>query len=95
VREDGGVMRLVSRPAFLVRSARPTTPLGRALLPLTWVLLGAVLVVYVVGMLALAFAAVLVMTLRLLLTPPLTALGRAPGVRLLLARSGTGAPADA
>ena len=87
--------RPVRRPAFLSWGARPTTRLGRALLPLTWVLLGAALVVYVVGMLALAFAAVLVMTLRLLLTPPLTALGRAPGVRLLVARSRLGAPADA
>lgn len=88
-------MRLVPRPSFLARGARPRTPLGRALLPLTWIVLGAALVVYVVGMLALAFAAVLVMTLRLLLTPPLSALGRAPGVRGLVARTRLGAPADA
>ena len=49
-------------------------------------LLGVALVAYVVAMLALAFAAVLVMTLRLLLTPPLTALARAPGVRAVVAR---------
>lgn len=52
---------------------------GVALLLPTWVLLGVVLVGYVVAMLALAFVAVLVATLRLLLTPPLTALARALG----------------
>ena len=59
---------------------------GGPLLPLTYVLLGVALVAYVVGMLALAFLAVLVMTLRFLLTPPLTLLGRAPGVRVLVQR---------
>ena len=49
-------------------------PLGVPLLLATYVLLGLGLVVYVVGMLALAFAAVLVHTVRLLLGPPLAAL---------------------
>ncbi len=63
---------------------RHAGPLGLVLVLPTWVLLGAALLVYVVAMLALAFLAVLVATLRLLLTPPLSALGRAarrsPGV---------------
>lgn len=53
--------------------------LGSVLLLPTWIALGALLVAYVVAMLALAFLAVLVATLRLLLTPPLSALGRAFG----------------
>lgn len=57
-------------------ATRRPGPAGTALLVPTWVALGVALVVYVVGMLALAFAAVLVATLRLLLTPPLAALAR-------------------
>ncbi|HEU0101653.1 MAG TPA: hypothetical protein VFR07_04975 [Mycobacteriales bacterium] len=52
-------------------------PLGLPLLLATYVLLGVALVVYVVAMLALAFAAVLVHTVRLLLGPPLAVLRRA------------------
>jgi len=49
-------------------------PRSALLLAPVWVVLGAALVVYVVAMLALAFLAVLVATLRLLLTPPLARL---------------------
>ena len=60
--------------------------LGTALLVPTWILLGLALVAYVVGVLALAFLAVLVATLRLVLGPPLRLLARLPGVRTLHAR---------
>ena len=53
--------------------------LGAAVAVPAWVLLGVVLVAYVVAMLAFAFVAVAIATLRLLLTPPLTALSRASG----------------
>ncbi len=65
----------------LRRPVRRPGPLGTLLLGPAWVGLGAVLVCYVVAMLALAFLAVLVATLRLLLTPPLTWLSRGLGVR--------------
>jgi len=67
-------------------AARRPGPLGSALLLPTWILLGLALVVYVVGVLALAFLAVLLATLRLLLGPPLRLLARLPGVRTLVAR---------
>jgi hypothetical protein len=54
-------------------------PFGLPLLLLTYVLLGVALVAYVVAMLALAFAAVVVHTGRLLLGPPLGALRRVAG----------------
>jgi len=71
----------------LVRlAARRPGPLGPALLLPTWILLGLALVLYVVGVLALAFLAVLVATLRLVLGPPLRLLAGLPGVRGVLAR---------
>ncbi len=51
------------------------------LLPLTWVVLGLGMVAYVVLVMLLAFAAVVVATLRLVLTPLLTQLFRLPGLR--------------
>ena len=51
-------------------------PLGLPLLLATYLLLGVALVAYVVAMLALAFAAVLVHTARLLLGPPVALLRR-------------------
>ena len=51
-------------------------PLGLPLLLVTYVLVGVALVAYVAAMLALAFAAVLVHTARLLLGPPLAVLRR-------------------
>ncbi len=54
-------------------------PRGGPLRVLTWVGLGVALVAYVVGVLALAFLAVLIATLRLLLAPPLAAIGRWTG----------------
>lgn len=66
----------------LVRlAARRPGPLGTLLLLPTWILLGALVVLYVVGIMLLAFLAVLVATLRLLLSPPLSLLARLPGVR--------------
>jgi len=67
-------------------AARRPGPLGSVLLLPTWILLGLALVLYVVGVLALAFLAVLVATLRLVLGPPLRLLAPLPGVRTLLAR---------
>lgn len=55
-------------------------PLGTLLLPLTWVLLGLAIVAYVVLVMLLAFAAVLVATLRLVLTPVLRQVLRLPGL---------------
>ncbi len=72
MREHGRVIPL--RPP-----ARRPGVWGALLLGPTWVVLGAALVCYVVGMLALAFLAVLVATLRLLLTPPLSWLARVSG----------------
>ena len=74
-------MKRLARPA-----ARRPGPLGGVLLLPTYVLLGLALVAYVVGVLALAFLAVLVATLRLVLGPPLRLLARLPGVRTLVAR---------
>lgn len=54
-------------------------PLGTALLVPTWVLLGALMVLYVVVVTVLAFAAVLVHTARLFYTPPLAWLRRVAG----------------
>ncbi len=56
-------------------------PLGTLLLPPTWLLLGLVMVAYVVLVMLLAFAAVVVATLRLVLTPVLTWLSWLPGLR--------------
>ena len=61
-------------------------PGGAVLLPLTWVVLGALVVLYIAAILALAFAAVLVATLRLFLTPVLRHLARLPGLRRLRER---------
>lgn len=72
-------------PLAALAARRPGRRWGVLLLP-AYVLIGVALVVYVVGMLALAFLAVLTATLRLLLTPPLRLLARAPGVRHLLER---------
>ena len=58
-----------------VRARRPG-PLGTALLLPTWVLLGLAVVLYVVGVMVFAFLAVLVATLRLLLSAPVALLGR-------------------
>lgn len=63
------------RPPPRLLRRRPG-PLGAALLLPTWLLLGALLVLYVVGVLALAFAAVLVATVRLLLQPVQALVGR-------------------
>ena len=59
------------------RPVRRPGPLGVLLLPPTWILLGLALLLYVLGVLLLAFVAVLVATLRLLLGPPLRLLGEA------------------
>lgn len=67
---------------LLALAARRRGPLGLALLLPTWVLLGLALTLYVLGMLAVALLAVVVATLRLLLTPPLRLLARAPAVRV-------------
>ena len=64
-------------------SSRRPRPL---LLPLTWVVLGLAMVLYVVGVLVLAFLAVVVATARLLLGPPLRLLARLPGVRAVVAQ---------
>lgn len=53
--------------------------LGTALLVPTWVLLGALMVLYVVAVTVLAFAAVVVHTARLFYTPPLNWLRRVSG----------------
>ena len=50
--------------------ARRPGPLGTALLLPTWIVLGLAVVLYVVGVMVLAFLAVLVATLRLLLQAP-------------------------
>jgi hypothetical protein len=77
----------VTRAERLERlAARRPGPTGWVLLPFTWIALGVLVVAYVVMILALAFAAVLVATLRLFLTPPLRQLARLPGVRTLVAR---------
>lgn len=66
------------RGAWLQRLLhRRAGPLGLPLLLVTYVLLGVALVLYVVAMLALAFAAVLLHTSRLLFGPLLGALRRA------------------
>ncbi|MCW2623155.1 MAG: hypothetical protein JWL64_2757 [Frankiales bacterium] len=67
-------------------AARRPGPWGYVLQPLVWIGLGIVVVTYLVAILALAFAAVLVATLRLFLTPPLRLLARAPGVRAVVER---------
>lgn len=54
---------------FARLARRRPGPLGAALLVPTWIVLGLLLVGYVVVVLALAFAAVLVHTVRLFLTP--------------------------
>ena len=56
--------------------ARRPGPLGTALLLPTWVLLGLAVVLYVVGVMVFAFLAVLVATLRLLLSAPAALLRR-------------------
>lgn len=76
---------LAARGATALVRRRPG-PVGTALLPLTWLLLGVALIVYVVGLLVLAFAGVLVATLRLVAGPPLAAMGRTSLVRGTLGR---------
>ena len=51
-------------------------PLGTALLLPTWIVLGLAVVLWVVGIMVLAFLAVLVATLRLLLSAPVALLAR-------------------
>lgn len=87
--QNGGVTRAQRLHHLAVR--RPG-PLGTLLLPPTWVLLGLAMVAYVVLVMLLAFAAVLVATLRLVLTPLLTQVLRLPG-RGLRARRGVRASA--
>lgn len=55
--------------------------LGTALLVPTWILLGALMVLYVVVVTVLAFAAVVVHTVRLFATPLLTGCKRVTGSR--------------
>lgn len=56
--------------------ARRPGPLGRALLLPAWIGLGLAVLLYVVGVMVFAFAAVLVATVRLLLAAPGALLGR-------------------
>lgn len=72
-----------------MRLPAPRGPLGAVLLLPVWVLLGVAMVLYVVGIALFAFLAVLVATLRLVLTPPWALLARLPGVRHLLQRRRT------
>lgn len=71
-------MNLLTRLA-----TRRPGPLGAVLLLPTWLLLGVLVVLYVVGMVVLAFLAVLVATVRLLLTAP-------PGLRARARRTRPG-----
>lgn len=60
----------MARAAQIQRlAARRPGPLGWLLLPFTWLLLGVLVVVYFVAMISLGFAAVVVHTVRLFLSP--------------------------
>lgn len=73
-------MRLTTQsPGTWLAGLRTRRP-GPLLAVPFWVLLGVALVCYVVAVLALAFLAVLVATLRLFLTPPLRWVSRTTGV---------------
>ena len=62
-------------------SARRPGPLGAVLLVPTWLVLGVLVLGWIVGIMLLGFAAVLVATVRLLLSPLLGLLAHRSGAR--------------